>query len=122
MDMGDALVAKVGAWLWALLPAAIGSGISLMFAKKDEPASKIAACFVFIAGVSVAHFFGHGTVDYFKIDHDSYAATCIVITWGLFGLAIISEISNRLPGVIRSIFDQVPEIFRAAWKRILGEK
>lgn len=120
--MGDALVAKVGAWLWALLPAAIGSGISLLFKKKEEaPASKLMAFIVFIAGVSVAHFFGHGTVDYFHINHDSYAATCIVITWGLFGLAIISEISNRLPGALKAIFDQIPETLKVLRKKFLGE-
>jgi hypothetical protein len=121
MDMGDALLAKVGAWLWALLPAAIGSGISLMFAKKEEPSSKITTCLVFISGVSIAHFFGHGTVDYFHIDHDSYAATCIVITWGLFGLAIISEISIRLPSAIKAIFDQIPETLKVLRKKFLGE-
>jgi NO-binding membrane sensor protein with MHYT domain len=123
MDMGDALMAKFGAWIIGLLPAAIGSAISLMFKKKEEPpASKLTILIVFIAGVSVAHFFGHATVDYFNIDHDSYPATCIVITWGLFGLAIINEVSNRLPDALRSIFEQIPEIFRAAWKRLLGEK
>lgn len=120
--MNDVLLVKVGSWLWGLLPAAIGSGISLLFRKEESQTSGKATFFIYIAGVGVGHFFGHGTVEYFAIDHESYAATCIVITWGLFGLAIFSEVSNRLPGAIRAIFDQVPEVIRAAWKKVLGEK
>jgi NO-binding membrane sensor protein with MHYT domain len=122
MDMGDALLAKVGLWLLGLLPAGIGAAMLVVFRKRKEKLTKTEGLIIFFLGVSIGHFFGHASVDIAGFDHESFAASCIVIGWAVLGFGLLSEIYDRLPGAIKEISDQFPEFLRALWKKILGDK
>lgn len=121
--MNDVLLAKVGAWVLGLLPAALGSALSLYYKKKeDPPLSRTGAFIIFFLGIGIGHLLGNGTIELANIDQKSFVATCIIMTWGLFGLALIQELYNLLPKITKAVFEQIPEIFRAAWQKFLGDK
>lgn len=106
--MNDVVVAKGLAFLYGLCPAILGAVISFISTTQEESKSKM--FLTFMLGVSVAHYLGNATIEYFKVDPASYTASSIILTFGLFGLA-----------TIREIFNQLPDIIRAIKKRFIGE-
>lgn len=106
--MSDIFLAKLGAALYNLFPAIIGLLISMLSSKEEN--SKLMIGITLVLGIGVAHYLGHATIQIFDVQQESPVASGIIFLYGLFGLAIIRE-----------IFNQIPSVIRATIKRFIGE-
>ena len=101
---------KLVAWFTGLIPAIIGSAISLKLA--DEHISFPQRVFAFFIGIAIAHYIGWGLIEWFKIPVESILSSSILFVVGIFGVTTVSEISKQLPELIRRFFTKVMELIK----------
>lgn len=104
------LYIKLAAWFAGLIPAIIGSAISLKLA--NENISFPQRVFAFFIGIAIAHYIGWGIIEYFKISPESFLSSSILFVVGIFGVTTVSEISKQLPELIRGFFAKVMEFIK----------
>lgn len=101
----------VKAWLGGIVPAAIGSALSLYIGKdKNSAMGRYELFAVFLFGIMIAHYLGGAAIEYSRIDHISLTADAIKLTTGLIGMAVLTN-----------LMVQIPLAFAAARKKWLGE-
>jgi NO-binding membrane sensor protein with MHYT domain len=99
------------AWILNLIPAAIGSALSLYVSKeKNSLMGRFELFAVFLFGIFIAHYIGGAAIEYSEINHLSITADAIKLTTGLIGMAVITNLVT-----------QIPLAFDAARKKWLGE-
>jgi hypothetical protein len=96
------LLTKVGGWMAALFPAALGAGLAMFF-KKSEALTLIEKGLTFFFGVSVAYLLGGATIEYYKIIPTSFIASAIQFSIGLIGMASLAHILIMIPKVLEGI-------------------
>jgi len=107
----EAIIAKLTAWAGGIIPAAIGSALSLYVGKeKNRTMGRVELFVVFLFGISLAHFIGGAAIEYSDLKHDSFSADAIKLTTGLIGMAVVTNLMT-----------QIPLAFNAARKKWLGE-
>lgn len=104
------LYIKLITWFSSLIPAIIGSAISLKLA--DENISFPQRVFAFFIGIAIAHYVGWAIIEAFKILPESFLSSCILFVVGIFGVTTVSEISKQLPELIRGFFAKVMEFIK----------
>lgn len=96
-----AILSKLGAWLYALFPAAAGSAFSIFSDKKDMAAiSRFAILSTFLFGVIIGHGFGGAINEHFKLLADSLMAFSIKFTVGWMGMATLVGIKLQITPAI----------------------
>lgn len=99
----EAFFAKVSAWFWTIVPAAIGSALSLYLGKdKTSLMSRVELLIVFIFGISIAHYLGGAAIEYSAITV-SILQDAVKFTVGLVGMATLSHILVQIPLVVTSL-------------------
>jgi len=99
----EGILAKFSAWFWSIIPAAIGSALSLYFGKdKTLLMSRIELSMVFIFGISIAHYLGGAAVAYWAVQ-TSIIADAIKFTTGLIGMAALSHVLIQVPLVVTAL-------------------
>ena len=107
----EAIMAKITALLSGIIPAAIGSALSLYVGKdKNKAMGRVELFIVFLFGIFLAHYIGGFAIEYSDIDHASISADAIKLTTGLIGMAVVTN-----------LMVQIPLAFEAARKKWLGE-
>lgn len=101
---------KLIAWFSGLIPAIIGSVISLKLA--NENISFPQRVFSFLIGIAIAHYIGWGVIEWFSIPPESFLSSSILFVVGIFGVTTVSEISKQLPELIRGFFAKVLELIK----------
>jgi hypothetical protein len=96
------LFTKVGGWMAALFPAALGAGLAMFF-KKSETLTLIEKALTFFFGVSVAYLLGGATIEWYKIIPTSFIASAIQFSIGLIGMASLAHILVMIPKVLDGI-------------------
>lgn len=100
----ESLLVKVGGWLWALFPAALGSSLSIFLGKdKMQEFSKMAIFCTFFFGVSLAHLLGGAAIEYWGIKPISFIASSIQVSIGFMGMAVLAEAKLQVPLAITAI-------------------
>lgn len=93
----EALFSKIGGWLIALLPAALGSAFSVFIDRDKMVAlSKVAIISTFAFGLIIGFIFGGAVNEHFKIAHDSFFAFASQFIIGWMGIAALVEIKLQL--------------------------
>lgn len=101
--METGIFAKLSAWFWSFMPAAIGSALSLYFGKdKTLLMSRVELSLVFLFGISIAHYLGGAAVVYFEVNI-SIIADAIKFTTGLIGMATLSHVLVQVPIVVTAL-------------------
>lgn len=100
----EAIFTKLGAWLVAIIPAALGSAFSL-FIDRDKMAtlSKFAILSTFAFGLIIGWIFGGAVNEHFKIAYDSFVAFATQFIIGWMGIAALVEIKGQLGSAITAI-------------------
>jgi hypothetical protein len=102
---------KVWAGFTAILPAAIGSALSIKF---NRHTSGILSAFekigIFISGLVVGYTLGSGLSEWWTLDQAGWASFSIKMLIGLFGMGILAE-----------LFVQIPLWVKALRIKLLGE-
>ena len=96
----------IKAWLWliALIPAAIGSALSIFLGKdKMQMLTPFEVFCTFVFGVSLAHLLGGAAIEYAHIDPLSFIASAIQVTIGFMGMAVLAEAKIQVPLAITSL-------------------
>lgn len=107
----EALIAKFTALISGIIPAAIGSALSLYVGKEKNIAlGRVELFCVFLFGIFLAHYIGGAAIEYSDINHESISADAIKLTTGLIGMAVVTNLMT-----------QIPLAFAAARKKWLGE-
>lgn len=107
----EALLAKLSSLAGGIIPAAIGSALSLYVGKeKNKALGRCELFLVFLFGIFLAHYLGGFAIEYSNIKHDSISADAIKLTTGLIGMAVVTN-----------LMVQIPLAFEAARKKWLGE-
>ena len=104
------LYIKLITWFSGLIPAIIGSAISLKLA--DENISFPQRVFAFFIGIAIAHYIGWGVIEYFKISPESFLSSSILFVVGIFGVTTVSEISKQLPELVRAFFAKIMDLIK----------
>jgi hypothetical protein len=95
-------ITKMGGWVAALFPAALGAGLAMFF-KKSETLTLIEKGLTFFFGVSVAYLLGGATIEYYKIIPTSFIASAIQFSVGLLGMTSLSHLLIMIPKVLDGI-------------------
>ena len=106
----ESIFIKIGAWVMSLVPAALGSALSIFLGKETKEFSKFAIFFTFIFGISLAHLLGGAAIEYWQINPLSFIASSIQVSIGFMGMAVLAE--SKI---------QIPLAFAALRKKFLGE-
>lgn len=106
----ESIFAKVWLWLVSLIPAAIGSGLSIFLGKETKALSPLVIFCTFVFGISLAHLLGGAAIEHWDIDPLSYIASSIRVSIGFMGMAVLAETKIQLPLLITQLR-----------KRFLGE-
>lgn len=101
---------KLLSWFTGLIPAIIGSAISLRLA--SENVSFPQRVMAFFIGIAIAHYVGWAIIEAFTIQPESFLSSCILFVVGIFGVTTVSEISKQLPELIRGFFAKVMEFIK----------
>ena len=88
----------VGKFLYGLLPAMCGAAISLYFDKKKVTKTNMFVSY--LLSVMLAYYIGRGISQW--IGTDEVIGTAIVVTTGMFGLSIASNLYIAIPVIIKS--------------------
>lgn len=104
------ILVKITAFLALLLPAIIGSAISLRLSTEQSSFSN--RLFSFTVGVALAHFVGGAIVDSFNIDRLTLVDDAIVLSAGIFGMAAATEITKQLPEIIKGISERILDFLK----------
>lgn len=100
----ESFLAKAAAWFWTVIPAAIGSALSLYLGKeKTALMSRIELVLVFIFGISIAHYLGGAAIEYSSINKVSIIADAIKFTVGLIGMATLTNVLTQIPLAVTAI-------------------
>ena len=99
----ESIMAKVWIWIISLVPAAIGSGLSLFLGKDTKQLSYFVILSTFLFGIGLAHLLGGAAIEYWHIDPLSYIASSIQVSIGFMGMAILAELKLQLPVMISAI-------------------
>jgi K+-sensing histidine kinase KdpD len=101
--METGILAKLSAWFWTIVPAAIGSALSLYLGKeKTALMTKLELLLVFLFGISIAHFLGGAAIAYLAVTV-SIISDAIKFTVGLVGMAILSHVLEQSPLVVTAL-------------------
>lgn len=100
MENSGIALATIFKWALGIIPAALGSAISLKVSGCKGSIAEMLIKFVF--GLCIAYYFGGATIEYFRINNPSFVADAIKLTWGLFGMGIVTQIFNQLPEFIKA--------------------
>lgn len=93
----EALLTKIGTWLVALVPAALGSAFSVFIDRDKMVAlSKVAILSTFAFGLIIGYIFGGAINEHFAIKHDSFFAFATQFIIGWMGIAGLVEIKGQL--------------------------
>jgi hypothetical protein len=97
-------IVTIKAWVSGIIPAAIGSLLSL-FMSKEKAASmrKWELLAVFCFGVSLAHYLGGGVIEYNKIDPHGLVSDAIKFTIGMLGMASLASIMAQIPLIVEGL-------------------
>lgn len=99
----EALLAIKG-WLISTIPAVIGSLLSLYVSKEKTASMKTwEVYFVFVTGISLAHYLGGAAIEYSHIDPHSFVADAIKLTVATLGMGTITNIFAQLPLAIEGL-------------------
>lgn len=94
----ESVLIKVGGWLSALFPAAIGSSLSLFLgAEKVKGLSTFYKLCTFGFGVVLGHQIGGAAIQHWDILPLSPIASTIQIGVGFIGMAALAESKIQLP-------------------------
>lgn len=100
----EGFFAKAGAWLWTVIPAAIGSALSLYLGKeKTALMTRIELLAVFAFGISIAHYLGGAAIEYSNINKLTIIADAIKFTVGLIGMATLTNVLVQIPLAVTAI-------------------
>jgi hypothetical protein len=100
----EALITKFMAWLGALLPAAIGSALSVYLDReKTRDMSKWEILAVFLFGISLAHYMGGAAIEYWHLNPMTYVADAIKLTIGFIGMATLSQTLIQMPELVAAL-------------------
>lgn len=104
------ILVKIAAWFATLLPAIVGSAISLRMAAENS--TFLGRMFSFTVGVALAHYVGGAIVDTFTIDRLSMVDEAIVLASGIFGMSTASEITKQLPEIIKGFSERLANFLK----------
>lgn len=107
MESSSIALAGILKWIAGIVPSAIGSALSLKFS--GCRGSILEILIMFVAGLCLSYYLGGATIEYFNIQHPSFVADAVKLTWGLFGM-----------GVVNQLYIQIPEIFSALRRKFAG--
>ncbi len=98
--METSFLAKFGAWFWTLLPAAIGSALSLFLGKeKTESMKKTELVLTFLFGIAIAHWLGGAAIELSNLQKVTIIADAIKFTAGLIGMATLTNLLSQIPKI-----------------------
>lgn len=100
---------KILAWLSGLVPAIIGSVISLKFSVDDSFQKRFIS---FFSGIAIAHYIGRGIIEKAQIPPESFYSSSILFVIGIFGVVAVSEISKQLPEFIHELFTKLEDLIK----------
>lgn len=99
----EGIIAKAGAWLFTVIPAAIGSALSLYLGKeKTALMTRMELLLVFAFGISIAHYLGGAVIEYSNVKI-SIIADAIKFTVGLVGMATLTNVMTQIPLAIAAL-------------------
>lgn len=101
MEHSSLAIATAIKWTLGIVPAALGSAISLKVSGCKGSITEMLVKFTF--GLCIAYYFGGATLEYFKIATPSFLADAIKLTWGLFGMGIITQIFTQMPDFVSAV-------------------
>jgi ABC-type Fe3+-siderophore transport system permease subunit len=102
--METSLLAKFGAWFWTLLPAAVGSALSLFVGKeKTQAMKKTELVLTFLFGIAIAHWLGGATIEIFSLQKTPIIADAIKFTAGLIGMATLTNLLSQIPKIVDTL-------------------
>ena len=100
----EPIFVKLGGWLSALFPAAIGSALSIFLgAEKMQQLSTFTKMCTFMFGVVLGHQVGGAAIEYWHIAPLSLTASSIQISVGFIGMAALAEAKIQLPIAITAL-------------------
>lgn len=100
----ESLLVKLGSWLSALFPAAIGSALSIFLgAEKMKQLSNFTKFCTFVFGVVLGHNIGGAAIEYWRIAPLSWTASSIQISVGFMGMAALAEAKIQIPIAITAM-------------------
>lgn len=100
----EGFFAKAGAWLWTVIPAAIGSALSLYLGKeKTALMTRIELLAVFAFGIAIAHYLGGAAIEYSNINKLTIIADAIKFTVGLIGMATLTNVLTQIPLAVTAL-------------------
>jgi hypothetical protein len=100
----ESVLIKVGGWLSALFPAAIGSALSIFLgADKMQQLSNFTKFTTFMFGVVLGHHVGGAAIEYWQINALSLTASSIQISVGFMGMAALAEAKIQIPIAITAL-------------------
>jgi hypothetical protein len=101
--MESTFLAKLSAWFWTIVPAAIGSALSLYMGKEKTAAmTRLELILVFLFGISIAHYLGGAAIQYSNIT-SSILADAVKFTVGLIGMATLSHVLVQIPLAVTAL-------------------
>ena len=100
----EAVIFKVGMWLYNIFPLILGSAISVFVGrKKMAELSKQDIWLTFIFGIGIAWLFGGVMLNYFDVDKKSDEARAIYGAIAFIGMAILTEVQIQVPLAITAM-------------------
>ena len=100
----ESVCVKVWVWVVSLIPAALGSALSIFLGKeKMGGLTKLEIFCTFIFGVSLAHLLGGAAIEYWRINPLSFIASSIQVSVGFMGMAVLAEAKLQVPLAITAI-------------------
>lgn len=100
----EAILGKLTAWIGAIIPAAIGSLLSIYVSKeKTSKMEKWELFAIFMFGISLAHFLGGAAIEYSDLNAHSFIADAVKLTIGLLGMATLTNVMTQLPFAVEAL-------------------
>lgn len=100
----ESVCVKLWVWLLSLIPAAIGSALSIFLGKeKMQGFSRFEIFCTFVFGVCLAHLLGGAAIEHWRINPLSFIASSIQVGIGFMGMAILAEAKLQVPLAITAI-------------------
>lgn len=101
----EPIIIKIMAWVSGLLPAILGSAISLKLA--SDNASIKSRIVSFFSGIIFAHYIGWAIVERFNISPESMSTSAILFVAGIFGITVAAEIYRLVPEFLKNLLDKL---------------
>ena len=98
----EAVVAKVGAWIGAIFPAALGSALAIFMNKTAELSRGEKVC-SFLFGANIAHILGGAAIEFWVLEPMSFIASAIQFTVGLMGMAVLAQVMLLIPKIVDTL-------------------